>query len=72
MGVIGTGIYGEIYKALARKKAPLDWNKATEAIRGPWVCSGEKARRDLGVSPSSEIEAQVERAARWYEKENLL
>ncbi|MBR4751312.1 MAG: NAD-dependent epimerase/dehydratase family protein [Thermoguttaceae bacterium] len=72
MGVLGTGVYGEIYKAVTHKYAALDWNKAVEAVRGPWICSGEKAIRELGVSIEPGLDEKIAIAARWYESAGLL
>ena len=69
MGVLGTGVYGEIVKIVARKTPPLDWNKAVEALRGPWICSGEKAARDLGVRFETPLAEQFAAAANWYRRE---
>ncbi len=72
LGVLGTGVYGEIYKAVTRKYAALDWNKAIEALRGPWICSGEKAIRELGASDEPGLEEKIAKTAKWYESAGLL
>lgn len=72
LGVLGTGAYGEIVKVLAKKTPPLDWNKAVEALRGPWICSGEKAARDLGVRFETPLAEQFAAAVDWYRREGLL
>lgn len=72
MGVLGTGVYGEIVKAIKGRHADLDWNKAVEAVRGPWICSGEKAINELGVSVGSDLEEKIAKTARWYEEKGLV
>ena len=72
MGVLGTGVYGEIVKILAKKTPPLDWNKAVEALFGAWICSGEKAARDLGVRFETPLAEQFAAATDWYRREGLL
>lgn len=69
LGVLGTGAYGEIVKVLAKKTPPFDWNKAVEALRGPWICSGEKAARDLGVRLETPLTEQFAAAVDWYRRE---
>lgn len=71
LGVIGAGVYGEIVKTLRHKPAALDWNKAVEAVCGPWICSGDKLIGS-GVIIDPDLEEKIARAARWYEKEGLL
>ena len=68
MGVLGTGVYGEIVKIVARKSPPLDWNKAVEALFGAWICSGEKAARDLGVRFETPLAEQFAAATDWYRR----
>lgn len=72
LGVLGTGVYGEIVKIVAKKTPPLDWNKAVEALRGPWICSGEKAARDLGVRLETPLEELFAAAAEWYLREGWI
>ncbi len=72
LGVLGTGVYGEIFKRIAKKQPALDWNKAVESLNGPWICSGEKAARDLGFRPETPIVEQTAAAARWYVREGWL
>lgn len=69
LGVLGTGVYGEIVKIVAKKTPPFDWNKAVEALRGPWVCSGEKAARELGVRFETPLAEQFAAAVDWYRRE---
>ncbi|MBQ7815342.1 MAG: hypothetical protein IJ387_12730, partial [Thermoguttaceae bacterium] len=69
LGVLGTGAYGEIVKVLAKKTPPFDWNKAVEALRGPWICSGEKGARDLGVRFETPLAEQFAAAADWGRRE---
>ena len=68
MGVLGTGVYGEIVKIVAKKSPPLDWNKAVEALFGAWICSGEKAARDLGVRFETPLVEQFAAATDWYRR----
>jgi nucleoside-diphosphate-sugar epimerase len=72
MGVLGTGVYGEIVKIVAKKSPPLDWNKAVEALFGAWICSGEKAARGLGVRFETPLAEQFVAATDWYRREGLL
>lgn len=72
LGVLGTGVYGEIVKVVARRTPPLDWNKAVEALRGPWICSGEKAARDLGVRLETPLAEQFAAAVDWYSREGWI
>jgi nucleoside-diphosphate-sugar epimerase len=72
MGVLGTGVYGEIVKTVAKKSPPLDWNKAVEALFGAWICSGDKAARGLGVRFETPLAEQFAAATDWYRREGLI
>ncbi len=72
MGVLGTGVYGEAVKIVAKKTPPLDWNKAVEALFGPWICSGEKAARDLGVRFETPLAEQFAATVDWYRREGWI
>lgn len=72
LAVLGAGVYGEIIKSLRRKYAALDWNKAIEAVRGPWICSGEKVVKELSVAVDPSLDEKIARAAAWYEQQGLL
>lgn len=71
MGVLGTGVYGEIVKAFRHKHAALDWNKAVEAVRGPWICSGDKLTTDLDFTIEPALDEKIARVAQWYERQGL-
>ena len=68
MGVAGAGAYGECVKKAFGARPSFDWNKAIEALRGPWICSGAKATAGLGVAIEEDLSGKIERAARWYEE----
>jgi nucleoside-diphosphate-sugar epimerase len=69
LAVWGAGAFSEIMKIVAKKAPPLDWNKAIEALNGPWICSGEKAARDLGVRLETPLAEQFAATAEWYLRE---
>ena len=72
MGVLWVGVYGEIYKSLKHRGLAMDFNKAIEALRGPWICNGAKASEQLGVAISPELEEKVARTALWYENQRKI
>ncbi len=70
VAVYGVGIYGEICKTLKHGGVAMDINKAIEALRGPWICSGDKATEQLGTVISPDLESKIARVALWYENQN--
>ena len=65
--VFGVGFYGEMCKSFKRGGVAMDFNKAIEALRGPWICSGVKAAEQLGATISPDLESKIARVALWYE-----
>ncbi|MBR0226385.1 MAG: NAD-dependent epimerase/dehydratase family protein [Thermoguttaceae bacterium] len=72
VGVVGAGVFGECYKALKHKSMAMDFNKSYEALHGPWICSGEKAKDQLGAAISPELESKFRRVALWYDNQGLI
>ena len=65
LAVYGVGIYGDISKKF-RSGVAMDFNKANEALRGPWICSGDKATEQLDAAISPDLESKIARVAQWY------
>lgn len=71
-GVLGAGVYGEVYKKLTGRSAVFDWNKAREALSGPWICSPVKAQRDLGFEIRQTMLESLCQATQWYRMHEML
>jgi len=50
----------------------LNIEKANEMVQSSWVCSIEKAKRELGYSPKIQIEEGIEQTIKWYKENNWL
>lgn len=50
----------------------LNWDKAREAIAGSWVCSGEKAKRELGIEFSHSFEQLLTETIEDYRRRGWL
>lgn len=66
LAVLGVGAVQETFKRLTGIPVPLDWEKAKESLGGPWICSGDKARSQLGVKFDETLQEQLHRTAVWY------
>jgi nucleoside-diphosphate-sugar epimerase len=51
---------------LRGRTAYLNPDKAREATAGSWICSPEKAERELGVRVTASLERQITATAAWY------
>lgn len=72
VGVAGVGLLGELRKKATGKSVSMDLNKTNEALRGPWICSGAKAEKDLGAKIGASLDEKIARVALWYENQKLL
>ncbi len=56
------------------KKSPpiLDREKGRDITQPFWICSVDKAMRDLGYSQQTSIDAGVEQTVRWYKEKGWL
>ena len=66
--VLIVGITCEMSKRIAGVSGALDWNKAKESISGPWICSSEKGRKQLGFRPEKTLQERLDQTAMWYKE----
>jgi dihydroflavonol-4-reductase len=63
---------GTITGRLTGRARYMSLDRRKEILGGHWVCSPEKARRDLGFVPGAPLEDQLRWTAEWYEREEWL
>ncbi len=61
--------FSELGAKITRKPALLNFDKIRELRQAYWVCSGEKARQQLGFVPALSIQEGLQQTYQWY-KEN--
>ena len=64
VGPIALG--SRIQGAITGRVPVLNDQRVKDLSKPYWLCSGEKARRELGFVASSELDPAVEETARWY------
>jgi len=57
----------KLYLRLRDQPTTLINDKAQELLQSYWLCSGEKAERDLGFTPQITLEEGLAETIRWYE-----
>ena len=60
---------GPFADALSRLRGRPMWlnsDKISDVLAGSWICSSEKARRQLGWSPAAPLPARLSDTVRWY------
>jgi nucleoside-diphosphate-sugar epimerase len=62
----------ELGAKITGKPALLNFDKVAEMRQYYWVCSGEKARQQLGFVPALSIEAGLQNTCQWYRENGWL
>jgi nucleoside-diphosphate-sugar epimerase len=63
---------GEIVGRLTGRARYLSCERAREFTAGHWICSADKAKRDLGFSPGAPLAERIQQTADWYLQEGWL
>jgi dihydroflavonol-4-reductase len=60
------GLWSKVQGQLTGKPALLNAQRILEMRQPYWLCSGDKARRELGFVPQYDLETAVQETADWY------
>ncbi len=60
------GGWNELLGRLRGKPLALNLDKVREALAGSWVCSTERAERELGFRVTTPLAERIRQTARWY------
>jgi len=64
--------FSELGARISRKPALLNFDKIDELRQSYWVCSGEKARHQLGFIPALSIQEGLQQTYQWYKEQGWL
>jgi dihydroflavonol-4-reductase len=67
-----SGLCADIKAILTRRNTILSLDKAAEAAAGPWACSPNKAKRELGFATPFSLAERIQQTADWYRKEGWI
>lgn len=62
----GVAAASEVLSRLRRRASLVSFDKMREAAAGSWVCSNERAERELGFRPARSLEVRFAQTAQWY------
>lgn len=62
----------ELGAKISGKPALLNFDKINELRQSYWVCSGEKALRQLGFTPALSIQEGLQQTYQWYKEQGWL
>lgn len=66
------GAVSEWFGKLTGTYPPLNREKAREILQAALMCSSEKASRDLGYAPATDLEHGIQETLAWYQARNWL
>ncbi len=64
--VFAAGGLSEFFGKFSKKPPVFNFDKAKDFTQTYWICSVEKAKRDLGFRQLTDIETGLEKTMRWY------
>lgn len=70
--VFSVGYMAEFFGKVANKAVTLNVEKVKDITAARWVCSNEKAKRELGYNPTISLEEGFRETVDWYKMEGWL
>jgi len=64
--------FGEIVGQVRKRPVVFHWDKAREALAGSWICSADKARRQLGFETPLPLIERLRQTVAWYREAKWL
>jgi nucleoside-diphosphate-sugar epimerase len=62
----------ELFGRVTGSPQLVNWDKSRDAVTGPWICSAEKIRTQLGFTLSKSLQDRLDQTARWYAEHGYL
>ena len=66
--VYSVGYLAELFSTFSKKPATLNIEKCKDITQLKWVCSNEKAKRELGFKPKYTLEESFKKTIGWYKE----
>jgi nucleoside-diphosphate-sugar epimerase len=66
--VYSVGYLSELFTAFSNKPVTLNVEKCKDITQQRWVCSNEKAKRELGFNPKYSLEESFKKTIDWYKE----
>jgi nucleoside-diphosphate-sugar epimerase len=63
---------GEVAGRITSRPHYLNLDRARDLTAGHWICSSEKAHRDLGFVCAAPLEDSIRQTADWYREHGWL
>ena len=70
--VYTSGFFAEIFSLFSSKAPTLNIEKCKDITRKNWVCSNEKAKRELGFTEKYTLEESFTKTIEWYQEHKWL
>ena len=66
--VYSVGYLAELFSTFSRKPATLNLEKCKDITQLRWICSNEKAKKELGFKPKFTLEESFKKTIDWYKE----
>ncbi len=66
--VYSVGYLAELFSTFSRKPATLNIEKCKDITQLRWICSNEKAKKELGFIPAYTLEESFKKTIDWYKE----
>lgn len=66
------GSLGTLWAKIRQRPAVLNFDKAKEMAQPNWLCSTEKATKELGLQPSTPLNEALKTTFQWYKSQGWL
>lgn len=66
--VYSVGYLAELFSTFSRKPATLNIEKCKDITQLRWICSNEKAKKELGFKPKYTLEESFKKTIDWYKE----
>jgi nucleoside-diphosphate-sugar epimerase len=67
-----TAAASEMAGRLRRRPLVFNWDKAREAMAGSWICSSDRAKRELGWACTADLDTRLRETIAWYRERGWL
>ncbi len=71
-GVYAIAAFAELFAAVSKKPAIINFEKARDMVQDYWTCDGSRAHRDFGFQPEITLQEGIRTTIEWYKSHGWL
>lgn len=66
--IYSVGYLAELFSTFSKKPATLNLEKCKDITQLRWICTNEKAKKELGFKPKDDLEQSFKKTIDWYKE----